>query len=649
MFATKVAKSQSWTQQQISIQAQQLPLATFIDQLSKKAGFDYAYNAKIISAKAAVDYQTTDAPLISVLNEILPPRNLDYKIQGDQLLIIPKKKIKQRKTSLTLTATLMYKGQYLDGVAVLDKFTGALGKTNSEGTLRIPINNPQANLSLTFSKEGYQSKSLKVKMNGDKSIQVYLDSLQLPMKKTSAPVAFLPSVQLKEKEIEDINLVKFFVSEAKTAQITTLDSLIYSPFQVSLLPMLSSNFTKNAQSVNNFSLNLIAGYSAGTDGAEMGTAANINRYNMRGLQLAGLTNIVGGHVHGLQIAGVNNLSKRKMIGLQVAGINNVAQHSMSGGQIAGINNVMNGQMNGFQISAVSNSLLNHGQGLQLAAFGNFARQNFKGVQFSAVLNKIKGTSSALQVSALLNIAKDSLKGVQLSAFYNGAYGHSSGVQISPFLNHSRATFNGLQLGILNHAAQALHGVQLGVINSTDTLSGLQLGIINKTDHLASGTPIGFISVVKDGCNALELSYQDRHFITAAYKTGSRYFYNIINYGIDVQQAEQMYFGYGFGTAPRLYRTISLNADLTANYVQNTPHWFKDKNFLGQAKAQISYQFGRSLGLFAGASYNVQVIDQQAENKTFIHPRTAWTSQNSGWITAGWWSFQAGIRIGRLGR
>lgn len=62
---------------------------------------------------------------------------------------------------------------------------------------------------------------------------------------------------------------------------------------MSLTPGLSTHGFFNSQIVNTFSLNLIGGATAGVDGTELAGGFNVNQYDMRGAQFAGVINVVG--------------------------------------------------------------------------------------------------------------------------------------------------------------------------------------------------------------------------------------------------------------------------------------------------------------------------------------------------------------------
>src|SRR5690606_28468424 len=87
------------------------------------------------------------------------------------------------------------------------------------------------------------------------------------------------------QKLQSLNLVNFFVAR---------------PYQVSVIPGISTNGAMNSQVINNFSLNVFGGYSGGTSGFELGGLVNLNQKNAQYVQIGGLFNAVGGHMNGLQ-------------------------------------------------------------------------------------------------------------------------------------------------------------------------------------------------------------------------------------------------------------------------------------------------------------------------------------------------------------
>jgi len=163
---------------------------------------------------------------------------------------------------------------------------------------------------------------------------------------------------------------------------------------VGLVYPLSSNWTGAPLDTNQFSLNLLAGVSAGEHSFSFAGISNIIRHDANGLQLAGFSNHIGKKANGLLIAGFMNTSKS-------------------------------------------------GKNTAIAGFGNFAK-TASNVQVTGMIN-IGGEVSSLQGAGLMNMARN-VKGLQISGFMNKAK-NVKGVQIAGFINIADTA--AYQIGIIN--------------------------------------------------------------------------------------------------------------------------------------------------------------------------------------------------------
>ncbi|NDV78045.1 hypothetical protein D0T57_03545 [Dysgonomonas sp. 511] len=96
---------------------------------------------------------------------------------------------------------------------------------------------------------------------------------------------------------------------------------------------------------------------------------NINKQDMRGVQIAGLFNSTGGNACGVQIGDLANYVKGDMKGLQIGGLVNVVRKS-SDVQLAGIANYT-AEINDMQIAGIANMAT--GSRLQIAGVVNYAQ------------------------------------------------------------------------------------------------------------------------------------------------------------------------------------------------------------------------------------------------------------------------------------
>jgi hypothetical protein len=185
-------------------------------------------------------------------------------------------------------------------------------------------------------------------------------------------------------------------------------------FQFSLVPFVGTNGMDSGEIINDYSVNLLGGYSAGTTQLEMAGMFNINRGDMSGVQMAGLFNQVGGKVEGVQLAGVFNSN--------LDSVNNAVQ-------LAGVLNFTTGPVDGVQVAGVANFSPKKVEGVQVAGVANFTASDLEGTQVAGVLN---------------------------------------------FAAHD---VEGSQVGLLNFGRK-VNGFQLGLINYSDSTSGIPVGFLS---------------------------------------------------------------------------------------------------------------------------------------------------------------------------
>lgn len=203
------------------------------------------------------------------------------------------------------------------------------------------------------------------------------------------------------------------------------DNIDTRPAQITFFYPLGTNGMDAANIINNFSVNMLWGISAGVQGAEFGGLLNYTNGPVRGAQFAGLSNIGISQLKGAQFAGLLNTSSSEINGVQAAGFMNMAgKHS-----------------------DLNDQETNLSQGAQFAGFLNINT------------NKLNG----IQTAGFMNIQSDSIHGMQVAGFMNMSTSNVQGVQLAGFLN----------------MAKNVKGVQIGVINISDSIeSGIPIGLIN---------------------------------------------------------------------------------------------------------------------------------------------------------------------------
>ena len=357
-----------------------------------------------------------------------------------------------------------------------------------------------------------------------------------------------------------------------------------STFQVTLFPPVGTNGTEGGNTINQFSLNIFAGYAAGLNGLEFGGFLNINRDFMEGVQFSGFANITGGPVHGAQFANFANF--------------NSADSEVA--QFAGFANFNNGTTDGFQG----------------AGFANFTR----------------GYSNAFQVAGFGNFSHD-LHGAQLAGFGNFASGKVEGAQLAGFGNFAEDV-EGAQIS--------------GFINVAKHVKGVQLGVINVADSVSNGVPIGFLSIVKNGFYEFEIGGSEGLNGYASFKIGVNQFYNIFSAGMQFAGDEFRWgYGYGIGTHLMKDKGFKINLEAMSYQIMEE-RWSDEYNGLQQLKLTFDKSLGEHVGIFAGPSFNLLVShdsNNDGVNPVSDFPPYHMAKWENGRSTLKTWiGFNAGIRI-----
>lgn len=295
---------------------------------------------------------------------------------------------------------------------------------------------------------------------------------------------------------------------AQTSVDSSLDSVrrvkrpvtFDSFFQLSLIPGVSTNGARASSYINQISINVLSGLSAGNRIVEIGTSNN-NSQGIRGVQIAALTNLVG--------------------------LKTFSEHSRTE-KWALINSGFRVNASGLQAAGVANYVRNHFYGLQLAGAFNSAADSVKGVQFAGIGNTAGRDVDGAQISGIFNIGDATMAGFQISSVFNYSRFRMTGLQLA-MVNKAGATHGkfttppskarGWQVGIVNISSN-MHGVQIGIVNVAGKLRGKQFGIVNifprnnEKGTPRGGTPIGLLNFGSKG-----------HYLRASFN-------EIFNYNIE---------------------------------------------------------------------------------------------------------------------
>jgi len=426
---------------QLSVSGQRLD--NVLEILSNKGDFYFSYSSSVVKKDSLVSLNISNKTVREILN-LLFNNTYEFRESGSYIII---RKAPIRLIMVTNKAVTEEK-QYAVSGYVYDEQSGtAINEasiyekklltstlTDDKGFFRLRLKSGKASSAeLTISKEFYSDTTVLIEPRHNQELSITL----MPLENTAENITIspqdlllpdslkprfaddilhrLPVVRKDTTVVERTGVGRFLLSTKQKVQSLNLKNFFTErPFQVSVVPGVGTHGRIGAQVVNNFSLNMFGGYTAGTNGLEIGGLFNIDKKDVQYVQAAGLFNAVGGQVRGVQVAGINN----------------TVLDSVKGVQASGIGNLVKGKMTGLQIGGIYNHVTDSVKGVQAAGIGNFARRKVSG----------------MQISGIMNFSNKSTDGVQIS-------------------------------GVINYSKR-LRGVQIGLINIADTSSGYSIGLIN---------------------------------------------------------------------------------------------------------------------------------------------------------------------------
>ena len=450
--------------------------------------------------------------------------------------------------------------------------------TNQEGYFELKVRQSQALFWLTFTKENYRDTSLYI-----------LPEIDIKARKISPRLRFAPENGNAEA-LEENFLGRIFIGVRQRMQRINLGGFLgESPYQVSLIPGIGSQGMFGSQTVNRFSLNLIGGYSAGTEGFETAGVFNINQHDSYGFQSAGMANMVGGQMRGMQTAGLFNTVYGDFTGLQAAGLYNHTGLSTKGVQVAGIYNR-------------SKTAAQH----QLSGLANRSGQ-VPGVQLSGLFNAVDSAAGGLQVTGGINIAKLSANH-QLAGLANRSR-EVKGLQVAGLFNS--ASQGQVQVaGLFNASAGSVHSQVAGIFNKATKVTGFQFGLLNLAE--SSDYPIGLVNWIKNGRKSLSLSYDESAVRQLTLRTGGQKSYSLLGIGTNTFAPQSSYaVDIGFGLSLMDKGRINLDTELATRMIFRSE---REMDYTNALRLLPAIQLYKSIRLYAGPSLNFAIWDYHPEKK-----------------------------------
>ncbi len=558
-----------------------------LDVVAQRAGFQWSYNVRLLEVGKRVTYARNSVTVREALFQILGP-GFEYK-PGDGYLILKKKKKTDDQLSGYLTDPSS--GQRVAGATVYDRRTLRTSTTDSEGYYELPVT---ARSEIVVSKLDFRDTVLLVTSETPRF-------LNLDLNINASPPARSRTVE------EDIALMSsrlgqtFLRSAQKFSTLNVRDSL-HRKGQISLLPKVGTNRGISGNVANDWSVNLLVGYSKGNHRLEVAGVGNITRRYMQGTQFAGVFNELRGDADGVQFAGLWNRTGGHLSGAQFAGGYNFARRTP-----------------GFALQAAGgiNDQRRGAVPMQLAGLANFC-DTLMGLQVAGVWSRAR-VLCGLQANGVWSHARRAQAGVQFAGLYNSVNRGTVQGQVAG-LSNSADTVCGVQFAALSNRARVLRGVQVGLFNRADEVHGLQLGLINTSK--------------RGGYVVLEGSTNELTWANLSFKSGVPAFYTTFTAGVRPSAAEVSAgkpdslsekiwaVGMGVGTRIRVARWLGISLDFTQRHLSIGSFDAVAQEW-SQAALAFDLRLGRHFSIAFGPSANLLLADpayaDAAENRKRIVP------------------------------
>ncbi len=386
-----IGRSQDHLETKLTVRLENQPLAKVLEQVGEQAGVRFSYNPDVIDVKKSITIQVKDRKMRDLLDDIFQGK-VTYKVKRKYIILKKNEASIQGATEVHVSGYVMDRNTEvtLGSASIYDSQSLVSAISNQKGFYHLVLPAGSKQVRLEIRKEGYLGSSIIAdsKTNIRLDIRLSPDSIKmianLPVKpilredtlrlKVEIPVYeptqatasiddrldLDPIIDRTQEKIKSTYqfVQNEFISAFQTAQqavhIRNISDTLYRPFQASILPFLGTNHQLSGNIINDYSLNLIAGYSLGVRKFEVGGIFNVVRGDVTGFQLAGVSNLVGGNVSGFQYGSFMNMTLGDFYGFQGSNLINYTGKNFKGAQIAGFANVVVRDLEGYQVSSMYN-------------------------------------------------------------------------------------------------------------------------------------------------------------------------------------------------------------------------------------------------------------------------------------------------------
>ena len=168
LIATMQVSAKTYSQERITLKLQSAELRSVLRQIEKKSIFRFLYNDDVVATHQKVDINAENALVTDVLNRILEQTTLNYKILGNNLVVITQKDfvVNEFKVSGKIKGA---NDEPIPGVTIKIKGSSAATASDANGLYTISV--PEG-ATLVFSSIGYIT--LEIPVNNRAEINVIM-------------------------------------------------------------------------------------------------------------------------------------------------------------------------------------------------------------------------------------------------------------------------------------------------------------------------------------------------------------------------------------------------------------------------------------------------------------------------------------------
>jgi len=210
----------------------------------------------------------------------------------------------------------------------------------------------------------------------------------------------------------------------------------------------------------------------------------------------------------------------------------------------------------------------------------------------------------------------------LFALFIGKGHNIRGAGIAPLGLINTGHVNGIQISGGSNITDELYGLQIGLVNINEDGFGGMAGLVNISGS-EKMIPLGLVNIIKNGIMHMALYYDDMQFINTSFRSGSKYFYSVMSFGLGSgfsysrlgteKEGRNIPFGFRMGLGFEFpIKNFFMDFDISGGviYVLGKKKYGYDDELagytvpLGQLRLIGGYRIFEHLGIFAGLTFSI---------------------------------------------